>query len=82
MKTTLDISDPLLREARKLAARERTTLRALVEQGLRSVVAERGRRSPAFRLRKASFKGRGLRAELRDAGWDRLRELTYQDRGE
>jgi hypothetical protein len=81
MKTTLDISDPLLREARKLASRQRTTLRALVEQGLRHVVAERQRRAPAFRLRKASFKGRGLRPENRDAGWDRLRELAYQDRG-
>jgi len=29
MKTTLDIPDPLLREARKIAARERTTLRRL-----------------------------------------------------
>lgn len=81
MKTTLDISDPLLREARKLAARERTTLRALVEQGLRRVVAERRRHAPAFQLRKASFKGRGLRPEVKDAGWDRLRELAYQDRG-
>jgi hypothetical protein len=81
MKTTLDISDPLLRQARKLAARERTTLRALVEQGLRRVMAEKGRRTPAFRLRKASFKGRGLRPEIRDAGWDRLRELTYPGRG-
>ena len=80
MKTTLDISDPLLREARKLAARERTTLRALVEQGLRRVVAEK-RRQPAFRLRKASFRGRGLRPELKDVGWERLRELAYEDRG-
>jgi hypothetical protein len=32
MKTTLDISDPLLDEVRKIAARENTTLRALVEQ--------------------------------------------------
>jgi len=80
MKTTLDISDPLLREARKLAARERTTLRALVEQGLRRVVAEK-RRQPAFRLRKASFRGRGLRPELKDVGWERLRDLAYEDRG-
>jgi hypothetical protein len=80
MKTTLDISDPLLQEARKVAARERTTLRALVEQGLRQVVAEKKRRRP-FRLRKASFKGRGLRAELADAGWDRLRDLAYEGRG-
>jgi hypothetical protein len=80
MKTTLDISDPLLREARKVAARERTTLRALVEQGLRQVVADKKRR-PAFHLRKASFKGRGLRPELMDAGWDRLRGLAYEGRG-
>src|SRR5215218_5709383 len=40
MKTTLDISDPLLREARKVAARQGTTLRALVELGLRRILAE------------------------------------------
>jgi hypothetical protein len=80
MKTTLEISDPLLREARKLAARERTTLRALVEQGLRRVLAEK-KRKPPFRLRKASFNGRGLRPELADAGWDRLRDLSYEGRG-
>ena len=80
MKTTLDISDPLLREARKVAARERTTLRALVEQGLRQVVAEKGR-ARTFRLRKASFKGRGLHQELKDASWDRLRDLAYEGRG-
>src|SRR5438105_1252091 len=32
MKTTLEISDPLLRDARKLAAREGTTVRALLDQ--------------------------------------------------
>jgi hypothetical protein len=80
MKTTLDIADPLLREARKLAAREGTTLRALVERGLRQVVAEKAR-GKAFRLRKASFKGEGLRPELRDAEWEQLRDLVYEGRG-
>jgi putative antitoxin of VapBC-like toxin-antitoxin system len=80
MKTTLDIADPLLREARKLAAREGTTLRALVERGLRQVVAEKTR-SKTFRLRKASFKGQGLRPELRDAEWERLRDIAYEGRG-
>ena len=80
VKTTLDISDPLLREARKLAASERTTLRALVEQGLRQVVAAK-RQKAEFRLRKASFKGRGLRTELADAGWQQVRDLAYEGRG-
>jgi len=80
MKTTLDISDPLLREARKIAVREGLTLRALVEQGLRKVVDEKNKRG-AFRLRKASFKGEGLQAEVRNAGWDKLRDLAYEGRG-
>ncbi len=80
MKTTLDISDPLLNEARKIAARERTTVRALVERGLRHVVAAH-RRSRRFRLRDASFGGRGLRPELRDASWDKIRDMIYEGRG-
>jgi Bacterial antitoxin of type II TA system, VapB len=80
MRTTLDISDPLLREARKLAARERTTLRALVERGLRQVVAEK-KYKPAFRLRKASVGGRGLRPEFVDAAWDWLHDVAYKGRG-
>ena len=80
MKTTLDISDPLLREARKHAAREKTTLRAIVERGLRRVVAEEQDRTQ-FRLRKASFKGRGLKPDMAEAGWDKIRDLAYEGRG-
>ena len=80
VKTTINIPDRLLREARKLAVRDGTTLRALVEQGLPRVVAEK-KRGPPFRLRRASFRGRGLRPELHDAGWDRLRDLAYEGRG-
>jgi hypothetical protein len=35
MKTTVEISDSLLREARKLAARKGVALRTLIESGLR-----------------------------------------------
>jgi hypothetical protein len=80
MKTTLEISDPLLREARKVAARERTTLRALVEQGLRQVVAQKRQRSE-FRLRDASFTGHGLQGELSEATWEKIRDLAYEGRG-
>jgi hypothetical protein len=80
MKTTIEISDPLLREARKLAAREGVTLRALVERGLHRVVAETKQAAP-IKLRRASFNGRGRQAELHDAAWERLRDLTYEGRG-
>jgi hypothetical protein len=60
MKTTVEISDPLLREVRELAAREGVTLRTLVERGLHRVIADTQRHAP-FKLRRASFRGRGCR---------------------
>lgn len=80
MKTTVEISDPLLREVHKLAAREGVTFRALLERGLRRVVSETKPGAP-FKLRRASFKGKGLQPALRGAPWERLRNLTYEGRG-
>lgn len=81
MKTTVEVPDALLEEARKIAARDGTTLRVLIEQGLRKVVAERRRRAGGFRLRKASFKGDGLQPGIAGASWERLREMAYEARG-
>jgi len=80
VKTTIEISDPLLREVRKLAAREGVTLRTLVERGLLRIVTERTI-GAAFKLRRASFKGKGLQAHLRGESWEKLRDLAYEGRG-
>ena len=80
MKTTIQIPDSLLEEARKAAHREHTTLKALVEQGLRRMLAERKRRGE-FRLRKATFKGQGLQPPIAGASWEQIRELSYQGHG-
>jgi hypothetical protein len=81
MKTTLEISDPLLREARKVAARENTTLRALVEQGLRQVVAEKKKPRTAFRLRDASVHGQGLHPDVAGKSWSEILDMSYEGRG-
>ena len=80
MKTTIEISEQLLREAKKVAARDRTALRTLVEQGLRHELSQRKKPS-SFRLRKASFKGKGLQADAVGLRWDQIRELAYSGRG-
>ena len=80
MKTTIEISNSLLEEARKLAANEGTTVRALVEQGLRRIVAERKRRG-AFKLRKATFNGNGLQPGAAGATWEQIRDAIYEGRG-
>ncbi len=80
MKTTIEIPDGLLDEACKLATREHTTLSVLIVEGLRQVVAER-KRADGFRLRKATFRGKGLQPGVADATWERVRELAYKGRG-
>ena len=77
MKTTVEIADPILEEAKAIAAREGTTMRALVETGLRYVVAERQARYSVFKLRDAAFDGEGIQPDLRDASWDQIRDLAY-----
>jgi hypothetical protein len=81
MKTTIDIADALLQDAKRVAAREGVTVRALVEQGLRKVLDERKRAKPGFKLRNAAFKGRGLQPGVVGADFERLRELAYEGRG-
>ncbi len=80
MKTTIQIPDSLFEEARRMAQREHTTLKALVEQALRRILAERKRRG-GFRLRKATFKGQGVQPAVAGASWEQIRELSYEGRG-
>jgi hypothetical protein len=80
MKTTVEIPDALLDDARRVAERRGVTLRALVEEGLRQIV-KADRRRPPFRLRDASFKGEGLDPSFEDASWERIRDAAYGGRG-
>lgn len=80
MKTTIQIPDSLFEEARQLAHRENTTLKALVQEGLRRIISEHKRRS-RFKLRKASYKGSGLQPHLAGASWEQIRELSYEGHG-
>jgi Bacterial antitoxin of type II TA system, VapB len=76
MKTTVNLSDELLREAQEFARRERTTLRELIETGLRAVVAQGAVGSP-FTLADASVGGRGVQPTFRGASWQQIRDTIY-----
>ena len=82
MKTTVDIPIPLLEEARRAADREGTTLRALVEAGLRRVLADRRGRAIPFQLRDARFRGEGLQPGVASGDWEAIRAAVYEGRGE
>lgn len=80
MKTTIEISTPILEDAKELARREGVTLRVLVEEGLRAVVADRAGRK-RFILRNASFRGRGLQRGIVEGDWEAIRSSGYEGRG-
>ena len=72
MRTTLDINDELLREVKRRAADEGTSLRAVIEGALRAQIG-RPRRSASYRLRWRTEKGRSrpaVRIEDREALFD------------
>ncbi len=80
MKTTVDISDELLARAKRLAVRRRTTLRAIIEQGIRNTLKEQ-QNGGRYVLPDKSVKGKGLRAAFSDKGWSDIRDATYAGRG-
>lgn len=81
MKTTIEISDEVLEQAKQVAAEEGATLRSLVEEGLRRALSDRRGRKAGFRLRRAAFRGRGLSAAFASAGWTEIRDAAYRERG-
>ena len=80
MKTTVEIAEDLLRQAKAVAGKEHTTLRALIEEGLRWALGVRRRRG-RFKLRKASVRGKGLQPGVAEGDWAALRDQIYSGRG-
>lgn len=80
VKTTVRLPAPLLKKAKAVAAREGTTLRALLEEGLRESVARR-KKMRRFRLRDGSVKGEGLQPGVDLSDWEQIRSLIYEGRG-
>lgn len=78
MKTSIDISENLLKRANELARAQDVTLQDLVEEGLRKVIQERSKQRPG-NLGPVTFKGTGLSLEYSDANWDQIRDASYPE---
>ena len=80
MKTTIDIHDELLERAERLARETGRSLSAIVEEGLRTVLAsppvEDGYTLPDLRVG-----GPEAPDPLKQYSWPELRELIYGDPG-
>jgi Arc/MetJ family transcription regulator len=82
MKTTIEISDALLAAAKRAASDQNTTLRTIVEVALRRYLeTTQGEMQPKPRLRRCTFRGRGLQPDISEGDWSTIRERAYEGRG-
>jgi hypothetical protein len=80
MKTTVELPDDLLERSKAVARRENSTLKALIEEGLRLALQAR-KRKPSVPFALQPFHGDGLSPEFSGAGWETVRDEIYRDRG-
>jgi predicted transcriptional regulator len=77
MRTTVEISDALAKKVRALMHKRNTSMRALIEEGLRKVVEEGARQESRFRLRDASAGGDGLADGVKELDWETMSRALY-----
>ncbi len=80
MKTTIELPDELIKQARRVAQQEGGSLRALVEEGLQRSLEAR-RQTTRRQLDFPSFGGSGLTEEFQSASWGRIRDEIYREHG-
>ncbi|MFM7808194.1 MAG: DUF2191 domain-containing protein [Planctomycetota bacterium] len=81
MKTTVELPDHLLSTLHAMAARERTTFRALLVSAVQQFLGSRsGRGGSKFHLRDCAVAGRGVTKPFRGADWHRISAAIYEAR--
>lgn len=80
MKTTIELPDELVKQARRVAQQEGGTLRGLVEEGLQRSLKAR-RQAVCRKLDFPSYGGSGLTEEFQGADWNGIRDEIYRERG-
>lgn len=78
MKTTVELSDALLRQAKEHAARQGISLREVFERGLVMVLQNSAPPRRRFRLKTITTQGEGLVCE---SDWATIRSLIYEGHG-
>jgi len=78
VKTTVEIPDPLFRQAKEYAARNGIPMREMFERGLETVLRGSKPVPRRFRLKTITTKGEGLVCK---DDWGTIRSLIYEGHG-
>ncbi|MBM4112061.1 MAG: hypothetical protein FJ253_01605 [Phycisphaerae bacterium] len=82
MKSTFELPDALFRQLREHAARNGTTIKAVLQAALRMYFRGAGKgRAPRFKLRDGSVRGMRLVPGVNLSDWSSINEIIYEGRG-
>ncbi len=81
MKTTVQIPDALLADVKRIAAKRKTTLKSLIDEGLRLVIDNEQKKKKPFKLKDCSVGDPNAPWPLEGKSWDEILALAYGDRG-
>jgi hypothetical protein len=78
MKTTVEISDDIFKQAKEYAARMGIPMREVIEIGLQLALNSRKPSHRPFRLKTITTKGEGMVCE---ESWSAIRSIIYEGHG-
>ena len=78
MKTSIDISDYLFRRAKAVAQKNGTSVKALIEEGLRHILSANEKKKD-LKPKLLTFGGDGLTDQFQDYSWEQVRAEIYRE---
>lgn len=81
MKTTIELSDALLRELKQQARENHSSMRKMMESALRLYLDQLNKPREQFRFRNHSFRGNGVCEGIEEGAWEQIRGKIYEGRG-
>jgi hypothetical protein len=81
MKTTLNLPDPIMAQARQFADQQGLTLKEVFIRALQALMVQEKAAEKPYVMVDARVHGQGLNPEYANADWPTLRALIYEGHG-
>ncbi len=81
MKTTIELSDTLMRELKQRARANHSSMREMMESALRLYLDQLKEPREQFTFHNHSFKGNGVCEGIEEGSWEQIRGMIYEGRG-
>ena len=80
MKSTFNISDPIFRKLEQYCKSKNVTMRKVLESALTMFLADDKMGQKKFKLKKNTFRGKGLKPGIEEGDWNKIRDLIYESK--